>query len=314
MKILLVEDSPVYRHVVGGYLREWGFDLQIARDAIDAWDLLSLPDAPALVLLDWVLPGVSGVELCRSIRNGSTNERYVYTVLLTVKNEKQDLVHAMEAGADDFLVKPFDAAELKARLMAGKRILDLHEKLVLAQESFRFAATHDFLTGLWNRSEIVSFLVRELDRSERDRKPVGIVLLDIDHFKAINDSLGHGGGDAVLKEIGGRLKAQLRRYDGVGRYGGDELLLVLPGCDLATTARRAEDIRRCIADPPFFSPGGKRVTVSMGITVAECPGAMDSETLLHNADLALYRAKGKGRNCIDHTFLPMKSYPVRNKL
>ena len=304
MKILLVEDSPVYRHVVGGYLREWGFDLQIARDAIDAWDLLSLPDAPALVLLDWVLPGVSGVELCRSIRNGSTNERYVYTVLLTVKNEKQDLVHAMEAGADDFLVKPFDAAELKARLMAGKRILDLHEKLVLAQESFRFAATHDFLTGLWNRSEIVSFLVRELDRSERDRKPVGIVLLDIDHFKAINDSLGHGGGDAVLKEIGGRLKAQLRRYDGVGRYGGDELLLVLPGCDLATTARRAEDIRRCVADRPFFSPGGKRVTVSMGITVAECPGAMDSETLLHNADLALYRAKGKGRNCIDHTFLP----------
>jgi len=304
MKILLVEDSPVYRHVVGGYLREWGFDLQIARDAIDAWELLSLPDAPALVLLDWILPGVSGVELCRSIRNASTNERYVYTVLLTVKNGKQDLVHAMEAGADDFLVKPFAAAELKARLMAGKRILDLHEKLVLAQESFRFAATHDFLTGLWNRSEIISFLVRELDRSERDRKPVGIVLLDIDHFKAINDSLGHGGGDAVLKEIGGRLKAQLRCYDGVGRYGGDELLLVLPGCDLATTTRRAEDIRRCIADLPFFNrPGGQHVTVSMGTTVAEYPGAMDSETLLHNADLALYRAKGKGRNCIDQTFV-----------
>ncbi len=117
---------------------------------------------------------MSSVELCRSIWNGGTNERYVYTVLLTVKNEKQDLVHAMEGGADDFLVKPFDAAELKARLLAGKRILDLHKKLVLAQESLRFAATHDFLTGLWNRAEIISFLERELDRSARAPKPGGL--------------------------------------------------------------------------------------------------------------------------------------------
>jgi two-component system, cell cycle response regulator len=304
MKILLVEDSPVYQHVLGGYLREWGFDFQLARDGMEAWDLLGMPDAPALVLLDWVLPGVSGVELCRSIRNGGTNERYVYTVLLTVKNEKQDLVHAMEAGADDFLVKPFDAAELKARLLAGKRILDLHEKLVLAQESFRFAATHDFLTGLWNRAEIISFLERELDRSTRERKPVGIALLDIDHFKSVNDSLGHGGGDAVLKEIGGRLRSQLRSYDGLGRYGGDELLLVLPGCDLAATTRRADDIRRAVADLPFLShPGGRSITVSMGITVAQYPGTTDCETLLHYADLALYRAKGKGRNCIEHTLI-----------
>ena len=304
MKILLVEDSPVYQHVLGGYLREWGFDFQLARDGMEAWDLLGMPDAPALVLLDWVLPGVSGVELCRSIRNGGTNERYVYTVLLTVKDEKQDLVHAMEAGADDLLVKPFDAAELKARLLAGKRILDLHEKLVLAQESFRFAATHDFLTGLWNRAEIISFLERELDRSTRERKPVGIALLDIDHFKSVNDSLGHGAGDAVLKEIGGRLRSQLRSYDGLGRYGGDELLLVLPGCDLAATTRRADDIRRAVADLPFLShPGGRPITVSMGITVAQCPGTMDCETLLHYADLALYRAKGKGRNCIEHALI-----------
>ena len=302
MKILLVEDSPVYQRVLATHLSNWGFELELAHDAIEAWDLLAQPEAPTLVLLDWVLPGVSGLELCRAIRDASTNQRYVYTVVLTVKKQKKDLVRAMEAGADDFLVKPFDAGELKARLMAGKRILDLHEKLVLAQESFRFAATHDFLTGLWNRAQIIAFLERELDRCGRDRKPVGIVLIDIDHFKSINDALGHGAGDAVLKEVGERLRSHLRRYDGVGRYGGDELLLALPGCDLETTTRRAEDIRRCIADLPFFyHPECKPVTVSMGVTVVEGPGEIDPETLLHLADEALYRAKNKGRNCVEHT-------------
>lgn len=301
MKILLVEDSPVYQRVLASHLRKWDFDLQLAHDALAAWDLLAQPEAPTLVLLDWVLPGVSGLELCRAIRNASTNQRYVYTVMLTVKKQKRDLLCAMEAGADDFLVKPFDARELKARLLAGKRILDLHEKLVLAQESFRFAATHDFLTGLWNRAEIIGFLERELDRCDRDRKPLGIVLIDIDRFKSINDALGHGAGDAVLKEIGGRLTSHLRRYDGLGRYGGDELLLVLPGCDLATTARRAEEIRCCIADLPFFiHSGGKPVTVSMGVTVAHGHGGMDPETLLQRADVALYCAKNNGRNCIEH--------------
>jgi two-component system, cell cycle response regulator len=189
MKILLAEDSRVYQHLIGGHLREWGFDVDLVRDGTQAWKRLKEPDAPILALLDWVLPGLDGIEVCRNIRKRSINERYIYTILLTGKSDKKDLVLAMEAGADDYLVKPFDARELRARLLAGKRILDLHDKLISAQESLRFAATHDFLTDLWNRAEIVSFLERELLRAIREKKPVGIVLLDVDHFKSINDSL-----------------------------------------------------------------------------------------------------------------------------
>ena len=300
MRILLAEDSPVYQRLIGGYLKQWGFSMELARDGTEACKLLEQSDAPALALLDWVLPGMNGLDLCRNIRSRSSNEQYVYTVLLTGKSEKQDLVTAMEAGADDYLVKPFDAEELRARLLAGRRILDLHRKLLSTQQSLHFAATHDFLTNLWNRAEIISFLERELARSRREGRPIGIVLLDVDHFKAINDSLGHGGGDAVLKELGRRLRSQLRSYDGLGRYGGEEFLLVLPGCDLETTSNRAESIRHSVAGLPFVTDWGRSlVTVSMGVTVAQCPTVKAYQAYLQDADMALYRAKHKGRNCIE---------------
>jgi len=301
MKILLAEDSPVYQHLIGGYLTEWGFDFELARDGAQAWKMLREPNAPMLALLDWVLPGIDGIEVCRNVRERGTTERYVYTILLTGKTDKNDLVRAMEAGADDYLVKPFDPPELRARLLAGKRILDLHDELALAQESLRFAAMHDFLTRLWNRAEIVSFLERELVRAKREKKPVGIVLLDVDHFKSINDSLGHRTGDLVLKELAQRLRSQLRGYDGVGRYGGEEFLLVLPGCDLGGALARTAEIQRSVAAAPFAPDLVKvSITVSMGVTIAH-RGAVASATLLHDADLALYRAKNSGRNRIEHS-------------
>jgi two-component system cell cycle response regulator len=138
MKILLAEDSRVYQHLIGGYLREWEFDVELARDGTEAWKRLQEPDSPMLALLDWVLPGLDGIEVCRNIRKRSIKDRYVYTVLLTGKSDKKDLVLAMEAGADDYLVKPFDAQELRERLLAGKRILDLHNELISAKESSRW--------------------------------------------------------------------------------------------------------------------------------------------------------------------------------
>jgi two-component system cell cycle response regulator len=301
MKILLAEDSPVYQRLIAGYLKQWGFSLELAGDGAEAWKLLGRPDSPSLALLDWVLPGMNGIDLCRNIRNRGTKERYIYTVLLTGKTEKQDLVSAMEAGADDYLVKPFIAEELRARLLAGKRILDLHQELLSAQQSLQFAATHDFLTSLWNRAEIMAFLHRELERGQREKRPVGVALLDIDHFKAINDSLGHRSGDHVLKELARRLRAQLRSYDGLGRYGGEEFLLVLPGCDLETTIDRLDAIQRSIARATFPThPGTATVTVSMGATVSHGIGVTECESLLQEADIALYRAKQAGRNCVQH--------------
>ena len=297
----MAEDSRVYQHLISDYLREWGFDVELAQDGAGAWKRLEEPNAPMLALLDWVLPGLDGIDVCRNIRKRGINERYVYTVLLTGKSDKKDLVLAMEAGADDYLVKPFDPQELRARLLAGKRILEVHLELILAQESLRFAAMHDFLTRLWNRAEIVSFLERELERAMREKKPVGIVLLDVDHFKSINDSLGHRTGDVVLKELAQRLRSQLRGYDGVGRYGGEEFLLVLPGCDLEGALARTAEIQRSLAAAPFARDLAKvSITVSMGITIAHC-GAGDSATLLHDADLALYRAKNSGRNRTVHS-------------
>jgi two-component system, cell cycle response regulator len=224
-------------------------------------------------LLDWVLPHVDGVELCRRLRNAGSQHFYTYTVLLTAKDSPADLLEGMRAGADDYLIKPFEPLELKARLLAGQRILDLQQNLIEARELLRVAATYDALTKLLNRAEILRLLEAELARCNREQKPVGVILADVDHFKNVNDSLGHSAGDAVLVEVAKRLKANHRIYDGVGRYGGEEFLLILPGCSLENTARRADATRHYVCQEAVTTPRGPvRVTVSFG-------------------DVALYRAK-----------------------
>jgi two-component system cell cycle response regulator len=296
--ILVAEDSVIYRHLIESHLKEWGFGFTCAKDGKEAWKLLAKQDAPRLALLDWVLPEIDGIELCRRLRGRTEDEHYTYTILLTAKNRKDEMLEAMDAGADDFLAKPFDPLELKARLLVGQRIVDLQQKLVSANTALQFVASHDFLTGAWNRSEILAFMQRELARARRDATPVGIVLVDVDHFKKVNDDLGHETGDCVLKEITKRFSDSLREYDGIGRYGGEEFLLVIPGCDLATTLRRANQIRELISSQPIRTPLGETtVTVSMGATVAE--SSTNSELLLRCADTALYRAKRNGRNRVE---------------
>jgi two-component system cell cycle response regulator len=296
--ILVAEDSAVYRRLIEAHLTEWGFDFVSTRDGKEAWKLLMKKDAPRLALLDWVLPEIDGVELCRRLRSRPEDDPYTYTILLTSKNLKQEMLEAMNAGADDFLAKPFDPMELKARLLVGKRIVDLQRKLVSANDALHFVASHDFLTGAWNRSEIVAFMQRELARARRDATPVGIVLVDVDHFKKVNDGFGHETGDYVLKEVTQRLTSSLREYDGVGRYGGEEFLLIIPGCDLVTTVRRANQIKALVSDKPILSPAGEmNVTVSMGVTVAE--SSTNADMLLHRADTALYQAKRNGRNRVE---------------
>jgi len=300
--ILLAEDSALYRHLITGHLNEWGFKYVCANDGREAWDLLAKPDAPRLALLDWVLPGVDGVELCRRLRHRSETESYTYAILLTAKSQKQEMLEAMDAGADDFLAKPFDPPELKARLLVGKRIVELQEKLVSANGALHYAASHDFLTSLSNRAAIITFLEREIARALREGTALGVILVDIDHFKKVNDELGHETGDYVLQEIAKRLSAGLREYDGVGRYGGEEFLLVMPGCDAATIVRRANAIRESISSMPIRAPlRATTVTVSMGVAVAE--SSTNSESLLRCADTALYQAKRHGRNRVEGAVL-----------
>lgn len=309
MTILLAEDSAVYRHLITGHLNEWGFDFVIAKEGRGAWDLLTKPDAPRLALLDWVLPGVDGVELCRRLRQRPETEPYTYTILLTAKSQKEEMLEAMDAGADDFLAKPFDPPELKARLLVGKRIVELQQKLVSANGALHYAASHDFLTKLWNRAAIIAFLQREVARALREGLALGVILVDVDHFKKVNDELGHETGDYVLQEISKRFSASLREYDGVGRYGGEEFLLVMPGCDQATTVRRANVIRELISSTPIrTSLKATTVTVSMGVAVVE--PTTNSESLLRRADLALYQAKRNGRNRVEETTVAIAAEAV----
>ena len=300
MQVLVVEDSAVYRKLICDQLTTWGFHPLVAGTAEKAWQALSVPDGPKLVLLDWVLPDQEGVQLCRRIRQAHSSGKYVYVILLTCKEGRQNMLDAMQAGADDYLLKPFDEATLRARLLVGKRILTLQDELIAAREAMRHAATHDSLTGLVNRAEILRLLQLELERARRERKPVSVVLADIDHFKAVNDTLGHLYGDEALKEIARRLRARMRIYDGIGRYGGEEFLLVFSGCDLASAEQRADELRQYVASTPLTTPVADRVvTVSMGVATWNGTVSPDLEALLNQADHGLYAAKQNGRNRVE---------------
>jgi two-component system, cell cycle response regulator len=267
-----------------------------AENGAEAWKLLQQRHTPDLLILDWIMPGVDGIEVCRRIRE-KQRDRYQYILLVSGKDEKQDVVAGLEAGADDYLTKPFDIGELRARLRAGKRILALQHKLIQAREALRFQATHDDLTGLWSRGATLHLLSCELQRGLRSRTPTGILMIDIDHFKSVNDTYGHLNGDAVLKEAGSRIDHALRSYDFVGRYGGEEFLAVLSNCTLDDLHNIAERARCAVAEKAISTDAGDvSVTVSIGGIVASSD--LPVLKLLSAADSALYEAKEAGRNRI----------------
>jgi two-component system, cell cycle response regulator len=286
MRILAAEDNPVFQSMLRTLLRKWGYDAVIAQNGNEAWEMLQAEDTPRLAVLDWMMPGMDGVEICRRVRSAN-RDPYIYIVLLTARTDAEDLVEGMEAGADDYLTKPFNAQELRVRIRAGRRILDL-------QDALRRQATHDGLTGLLNRNSILARLSEEIVRHQRESRPLSLLMVDIDRFKQVNDNHGHLSGDAVLCEAAGRMSAASRCYDGLGRYGGEEFLVVLPGCDLAGALVQAERLREAIACAPFqLTDRDLPVTCSIGVACMDNAGA---ETLIRYADEALYQAKAQGRN------------------
>ncbi len=319
MKILIADDDTVSRRMMERALQQSRYEVVTASNGRQAVEILSGPDGPRLALIDWVMPALDGPAVCRAIRD-RRDQAYVYMALLTSKESKEDIVAGLNSGADDFLTKPCNAEELKARLRTGHRILDLEDKLVAAREEMRFKATHDSLTSLWNRGAIVALLKSELQRSQRTRRPLSILLCDIDRFKSVNDLHGHNTGDDVLRHVAACLLKSVRPYDAVGRcedaagcygdavgrYGGEEFLLLLSDCDSTQIVSRAEHVRTSIAGHPCTTQVGPlAVTVSIGaMTVATWDNRLPIEPLLNRVDAALYRAKSEGRDRVVHTRPP----------
>lgn len=293
MKLLVADDSNLYRKMLKTLLEAWGYEVVLAADGLEAKSILSTNEAPSLAILDCIMPGLSGLELCEMIR--SRKQGYIYTILLSAQGEQADVIKGFELGADDYLRKPFEELELRARLKAGERIIRAQGELIAAREALQFEATHDSLLRMWNRRAILEALSREMSRAKRVGTALSIFLADLDFFKRINDSFGHLVGDDVLRAAAARMSAGIREYDYVGRYGGEEFLVVLPDCNLEGAHQIAERVRQRISGEPILElPAEIEITASLGVAQSS-PGQSVTE-LLHKADVALYAAKNNGRN------------------
>ncbi len=287
MKVLVAEDDAITSHLLQSLLVKAGYEPVAVDDGAKVLKALDEPETARLMILDWMIPRVDGVELCKIIRKGAPRH-YIYIILLTAKDKQEEINEGLEAGADDYITKPFDFHELVARLRTGKRILELHDQLI-AQ------ATHDSLTGLLNHEAILEVLDNETARALRNRSQLAVIMADIDHFKSINDEHGHLAGDSILREVAKSISTSLRGYDSVGRYGGEEFLIVAPGCGLPEASHLAERLRQRLKKASVEAAHvSVSITVSFGVAdVSLCQSPSD---LLRSADEALYAAKKNGRD------------------
>jgi two-component system cell cycle response regulator len=296
--ILIAEDDAVSRRLLEQAVHSWGYSTICVTDGASALAKLSAPNGPRLAILDWEMPGLSGPQVCRILR-ARTASPYVYLILLTARTAREHLVTGLASGADDYVLKPFDPIELQLRVRTGQRIVELQHELLAARQELERRANHDALTGAANRGAVLSKVESEASRSARQGTHYCLILFDLDFFKRINDSHGHRAGDIVLKEAVRRANIELRPYDVLGRYGGEEFMVLLPGCELRAGAVVAERLRKCFADSPFqVDKVAIDVTASFGVVCSSQPHS-SLEMLVDAADSALYRAKANGRNRIE---------------
>jgi diguanylate cyclase (GGDEF)-like protein len=294
MKILVADDDPISRKVIRTCLEETGHDVTEAHDGAEALEMISGADSPRLLVLDRTMPHVDGMDVCRAIRKKAL-EPDVYIILLTGRGEREDIVEGFEAGADDYMTKPFDVNELKARVRTGARIVERLTELIAAREQLRSEAMYDSLTGLLNRAAFFDIFRKEVSRAERYQTPLALIMADLDNFKETNDRYGHVAGDIVLEETARRLRTSLRVSDSIGRYGGEEFVIVAPGCTANAAALLAERFRLSVASTAITVPDDS-IFVTMSFGVAGTDDMKTADDLLRAADDALYRAKHSGRN------------------
>lgn len=299
-RILIADDDYNFRNALIDMVSDMGYEVISAKNGLDVWEILLGEDAPRMMILDWIMPGMDGVEICKRLRS-RRDDPYIYIILVSIQDQIEKLAEGIYAGADDYLIKPVVPEELEARLLAGKRILDLQTELMSARDALQIQATHDALTSLWNRKGILDILEREVNRASRSGLPVSVIMADVDGFKFINDTFGHPVGDKVLVEIAARMRDTIRSYDAAGRFGGDEFLMVLPGCETEAAVYLAERIRKELTMSKFPLPEDDifSISISMGIASSAMGIGLEADDLILAADSALLRAKQMGKDRIE---------------
>jgi diguanylate cyclase (GGDEF)-like protein len=291
--MLIADDDAVSRCVLETTVRRLGHEPVVVTNGLDAQEVLLRSDGPRLAILDWMMPGADGLAVCRAVRQRVGP--YVYLVLLTSRDRQEDRAAALDADVDEFMAKPLDADELEARLRSGDRLLTLQEEFLRAQAALRYQASHDHLTGLWNRGMVREHLGAEISRARSAGTSVAVVLADLDRFKMVNDTYGHQAGDETLRQATARMRSALRASDSIGRYGGEEFLIVLPDTEPHIAMTVAERARASVCAPMHVNGVKMAMSVSLGVastrTTTDCP-----DDLIQAADAALYRAKAEGRN------------------
>lgn len=294
MRILIAEDDVTSRAMLTAVLRKWGYEPVVTENGVQALAAAQQPDAPTLMLLDWNMPEMDGLEVVRRIR-AVERPTPPYIIMLTSKSDKESVVAGLEAGASDYISKPYDSLELRARLKVGQRLLELQANLVDVRDELAHQAMHDHLTGAMNRRAILAALSRELARAKREHGGLSIGMCDVDHFKNVNDTHGHMVGDEVLCGLVHLLQSSLRDYDYVGRWGGEEFVLIVLGVTEDNGGRPYERTRTIVAASSIPTTAGT-VSLTVSIGAAVWNGADTVDELLAAADRALYQAKDQGRN------------------
>lgn len=296
MKVLVADDDPVSRSLFGGLLRKSGYEVIQASSGDAALALALAADGPRLLILDWVMPGLTGPEVIQQLRADDPSV-FRYAILLTLRGKAADLVAGLQSGADDYVRKPCDPRELVARVQVGERMLALQDRLTTTNRALERLASVDALTELRNRRSLLQGLEDLALHCSTASRSLGVAMLDIDHFKRVNDTWGHPVGDLVLRAVAGRLAHHVREPDLVGRYGGEEFLVALGGVEGGTLEAVGQRLLGAVREEPIAGPeGALRVTTSIGLAVRMPGQALTVPELLKQADDALYRAKRDGRD------------------
>ncbi|MEA3385831.1 MAG: diguanylate cyclase [Thermodesulfobacteriota bacterium] len=301
MKILIAEDEKISRMVLANALANNGYEVLQAHDGQEAWDIFQKEKEDIYIaILDWQMPRMDGIELCQKIKDASLSH-YVYVIFLTGKKDIDSIVEGLERGADDYLPKPFDKRELLSRLKVGMRLIEFENALREANEKLHTLAITDDLTGISNRRAVFERMKYEISRASREYSPFCLIMMDIDHFKKVNDTYGHSTGDKVLIETVNRIKSVLRPYDIIGRYGGEEFIAGISKTDSKIYKVIAEKLRTCIYKKPFQIED-KKIDLSISLGVVCFMPSRDNDindlldAMIKVADIALYKAKKAGRN------------------